>query len=115
MRLPTCKATSALFLSLLLAANGSGPVLADSFFPVGFPFPSAQPQTKTPIKHVVVIFGENISFDHYFGTYPHATNPPGEPTFFADPFTPKVNEWQGFRSVDLIVNDFQAGAEARLE
>jgi phospholipase C len=23
----------------------------------------------TPIKHVVVIFGENISFDHYFGTY----------------------------------------------
>ena len=30
-------------------------------------------------------------------------------------FTPKINEWQGWRSVDLIVNDFQAGAEARLE
>src|SRR2546429_6494873 len=29
--------------------------------------------TKTPIKHVVVIFQENVSFDHYFGTYPHAT------------------------------------------
>ena len=29
----------------------------------------------TPIKHVVVIFGENISFDHYFGTYPNAVNP----------------------------------------
>src|SRR5207247_1779309 len=28
--------------------------------------------TKTPIKHVVVIFQENVSFDHYFGTYPHA-------------------------------------------
>src|SRR5690242_6382602 len=27
--------------------------------------------TTTPIKHVVVIFGENISFDHYFGTYPN--------------------------------------------
>ncbi len=26
------------------------------------------------IKHVVVIFGENISFDHYFGTYPNAAN-----------------------------------------
>ena len=26
--------------------------------------------TSTPIKHVVVIFDENISFDHYFGTYP---------------------------------------------
>lgn len=23
----------------------------------------------TPIKHVVVIFQENVSFDHYFGTY----------------------------------------------
>ena len=28
--------------------------------------------TATPIKHVVVVFGENISFDHYFGTYPNA-------------------------------------------
>jgi phospholipase C len=25
---------------------------------------------KTPIQHLVVIFGENISYDHYFGTYP---------------------------------------------
>ncbi len=27
--------------------------------------------TATPIKHVVVIFQENVSFDHYFATYPH--------------------------------------------
>ncbi|HTU95023.1 MAG TPA: alkaline phosphatase family protein [Solirubrobacteraceae bacterium] len=47
--------------------------------------------TATPIKHVVVIFGENISFDHYFGTYPFATNPPGEPQFHAAPGTPTVN------------------------
>ena len=33
--------------------------------------------TATPIKHLVVIFQENVSFDHYFGTYPNATNPPG--------------------------------------
>jgi len=26
------------------------------------------------IEHVVVIFDENISFDHYFGTYPNAAN-----------------------------------------
>jgi phospholipase C len=39
--------------------------------------------TTTPIKHVIVIFGENESFDHYFGTYPHATNPKGEPFFEA--------------------------------
>jgi phospholipase C len=28
----------------------------------------------TQIKHVVVIFQENVSFDHYFGTYPHTNN-----------------------------------------
>ena len=44
----------------------------------------------TPIKHVVVIFGENISFDHYFGTYPNATNENGTP-FTADRHTPVVN------------------------
>ncbi|HTW22857.1 MAG TPA: alkaline phosphatase family protein [Candidatus Baltobacteraceae bacterium] len=47
--------------------------------------------TKTPIKHVIIIFGENISFDHYFGTYPHATNPTGEPAFHAKGDTPRVN------------------------
>jgi phospholipase C len=47
--------------------------------------------TATPIKHVVVIFGENISFDHYFGAYPHALNPAGEPAFHAKPGTPSVN------------------------
>jgi phospholipase C len=31
--------------------------------------------TATPIKHLVVIFQENISFDHYFATYPYAKNP----------------------------------------
>src|ERR1700744_3080979 len=31
----------------------------------------------TPIKHVVVIFDENESFDHYFGTYPYAANTDG--------------------------------------
>ena len=51
----------------------------------------AAPATATPIKHLVVIFGENISFDHYFGTYPHATNPAGEPQFHAAPGTPSVN------------------------
>jgi phospholipase C len=47
--------------------------------------------TTTPIKHLVVIFNENISFDHYFGTYPVAANPPGEPRFVAKPGTPTVN------------------------
>src|ERR1700740_211995 len=44
----------------------------------------------TPIQHLVVIFQENVSFDHYFATYPHATNPSGEPVFSAKPNTPSV-------------------------
>ena len=51
--------------------------------------------TATPIKHLVVIFQENVSFDHYFATYPHATNPWGEPRFEAAPGTPSVNGLQG--------------------
>jgi phospholipase C len=48
------------------------------------------PPTSTPIKHLVVIFDENISFDHYFGTYPFAANTDGSP-FRAKRSTPKVN------------------------
>jgi len=48
-------------------------------------------KTSTPIKHLVVIFQENVSFDHYFGTYPNALNPVGEPLFQALPTTPLVN------------------------
>ena len=51
--------------------------------------------TATPIKHLVVIFGENISFDHYFGTYPIAANPNGEPRFIPAPDTPNVNGLSG--------------------
>jgi phospholipase C len=47
--------------------------------------------TATPIKHVVVIFQENVSFDHYFGTYPHAANLAGEPAFHAKEDTPRLN------------------------
>ncbi len=47
--------------------------------------------TKTPIKHLVVIFQENISYDHYFGTYPNALNLPGETPFKAKRHTPLNN------------------------
>jgi phospholipase C len=49
------------------------------------------PPASTPVQHVVVLFGENESFDHYFGTYPNAANPPGQPRFDARPDTPPVN------------------------
>jgi phospholipase C len=46
--------------------------------------------TTTPIKHLVVIFQENVSFDHYFGTYPKAANTSGQ-RFHAAGHTPRVN------------------------
>ena len=59
--------------SALALALATGPTLAD---------------TATPIKHLVVIFQENVSFDHYFATYPKAANPQGEPAFAAKADTP---------------------------
>jgi len=57
-------------------------------------------KTTTPIKHLVVIFQENVSFDHYFGTYPVATNTDGR-HFKAKPGTPTVN---GLSSALLTTN-----------
>jgi len=59
--------------------------------------------TATPIKHLVIIFGENQSFDHYFGTYPQANNPPGEPIFTAAAGTPSVNAY--LRTPSLLTNN----------
>ncbi|MEO3867319.1 alkaline phosphatase family protein [Nonomuraea sp. B12E4] len=47
-------------------------------------------RTKTPVKHVVVLFDENVSFDHYFGTYPKAANTDGT-EFKAAKGTPSVD------------------------
>jgi phospholipase C len=49
--------------------------------------------TTTPIKHLVVIYGENVSFDHYFGTYPNAANSDGT-KFTPAKNTPKANTEQ---------------------
>ncbi|MFZ3217540.1 MAG: alkaline phosphatase family protein [Candidatus Acidiferrales bacterium] len=58
-------------------------------------------RTATPIKHLVVIFQENVSFDHYFGTYPNALNLKGESSFSAAPGTPSVN---GLSTALLTIN-----------
>ncbi len=82
----------------ILTGVGAG-LIASAALAVSLTMASAHPnwsmRTTTPIKHVVVIFDENISFDHYFGTYPHALNPPGEPQFHAAPDTPTVNGLTG--------------------
>jgi phospholipase C len=73
--------------------------------------PNAAPQTTTPIKHVVVIYDENISFDHYFGTYPNALNPPHEPAFNAAKGTPSVNGLSG----GLLTNNPNSANPKRLD
>ncbi|WP_233854902.1 phospholipase C [Paraburkholderia sp. HD33-4] len=76
-------------------ASASSPPGTSSPAGVSSPAASVSAQdalaTATPIKHLVVIYGENVSFDHYFGTYPQATNPAGEPQFTAAAGTPTVN------------------------
>ena len=47
--------------------------------------------TSTPIKHLVIIFQENVSFDHYFATYPHTANGANGSKFVGDPHTPSIN------------------------
>ena len=75
-------------VAALAVVTGSAATTADAQ-PLNL-FPAHWIPTSTPIKHVVVIFGENISFDHYFGTYPNAANTDGTP-FTAARNTPKVN------------------------
>ena len=64
--------------------------------------PANAAKTATPIKHIVIIFNENVSFDHYFATYPNATNPSGEPAFKAKAGTPKVNN---LANANLLTNN----------
>jgi len=66
--------------------------------------------TATPIKHLVVIFQENVSFDHYFGTYPVAANSDGQ-KFAAAPGTPSVN---GLSS-NLLTSNPNASNPVRLD
>ena len=61
----------------------------------------AQTKPKDAIRHVVVIYQENVSFDHYFATYPIALNPSGEPAFHALPGTPAVDGISG----DLLAHN----------
>jgi phospholipase C len=92
-RLAVCLAASLLTLSV--ASSAQGPDSAD------YNRGGDHVRTATPIKHVVVIFQENVSFDHYFGTYPYAQNTQGEPAFYPSPFTPRVNGY----TPELLTNN----------
>lgn len=78
-----------------LVAAASGALLCFSTGIAASMPASGDPPTATPIRHLVVIFQENVSFDHYFATYPTAANPSGESPFNAAPGTPTVNGLSG--------------------
>lgn len=62
--------TAGLSVVALAAVSGCGAATA--------PVSAKSAHATTPIKHVVVLFDENVSFDHYFATYPYAANKPNE-------------------------------------
>src|SRR5882762_578074 len=90
-RMMASMTASLLTMTISLGPNVT-PAFASSAKPVTKQAASA---TATPIQHLVVIFQENVSFDHYFGTYPNALNPKGEPKFKAASNTPTVNGLSG--------------------
>jgi phospholipase C len=96
----TCSAPGAVTLTLSVgdgavpAGASCNPALSTTTVQVqcdGHLDQAAQLATATKIKHLVVIFGENISYDHYFGTYPVAQNNAGDTAFTAAPGTPSPN------------------------
>jgi phospholipase C len=79
-KLKTILLSTAALLAVAATAISTGPVIAGkAAAPVAGSADTLT--TKYPIKHLVVVFNENRSFDHYFGTYPNALNVDGEPRF----------------------------------
>ena len=93
------------------------PVLLSGLMTASLPLHAENPHnissaTTTPIRHVVIIFQENVSFDHYFGTYPvAANNNAAEPAFSANEDTPSVN---GLMSAGLLTGNPNSNQPVRL-
>jgi phospholipase C len=95
----------------LLAAALSGAMILSGCSSTPSPYSTSGgsgSSASAAIQHVVVIFGENISFDHYFGTYPNAKNLSGEPQFTALSGTPAVD---GYTQALLTSNPNAANAQ----
>ncbi|SDP22631.1 phospholipase C [Nakamurella panacisegetis] len=75
--------------SVVSSANATTPVTRARTVAAPAPAPANRHGGGSPIKHLVVIFQENVSYDHYFGTYPNATNTSGQ-TFRAAHRTPRA-------------------------
>src|SRR6202140_1969721 len=57
--------------------------------------------THSPIKHTIILYQENISFDHYFGTYGHGSN--GIPAGSALTYSNGTQTWGPFAPTQLSV------------
>ncbi len=55
--------------------------------------------THSPIKHTIILYQENISFDHYFGTYGHGSN--GIPAGSTLTHTDGVQTWGPYAPTQL--------------
>jgi phospholipase C len=92
-KLKTALLSTVALLVVAVAATSIGPVIAgqdnDEIAEKEAAVHPNNLKTKYPVKHLVVIFNENRSFDHYFGTYPNALNPEGEPLFEPAKNTPR--------------------------
>ncbi|MBM4792051.1 alkaline phosphatase family protein [Streptomyces sioyaensis] len=104
-RRATIRSLGALTGAAALAALGAG---GPAWAAAGAPDSS---RTATPIKHVVVLFDENISFDHYFATYPKAANTDGT-KFTASPRTPR--DIDNLRTAGLLKHNPNQYAPKRL-
>ncbi|MEU6318681.1 alkaline phosphatase family protein [Streptomyces sp. NPDC047009] len=105
-RRATMRSLGALLGAAALTALGANaPAWAAA--PNGWPHSS----TATPIKHVVVLFDENVSFDHYFATYPQAANTDGT-KFTASKKTPK--DVDNLRTAGLLTKNPNQYAPKRL-
>jgi phospholipase C len=71
----TLRGLRATALSLAMIQISIGPTLATAQASNDLPSPGTLGNPRSPIKHVIVIIGENRSFDHVFATYrPPALN-----------------------------------------
>src|SRR3954447_23453143 len=86
----------------LLSAGAAVIAAAAGVYAVAQADQAPLPPANTPIEHVIVIFGENQSFDHYFATYPNAANLAGQP-----PFTGSIGNQtvDNLRTANLLGNN----------
>ena len=89
--LSVCISPSTIYAITLFLSNPSSSSQTDGSSSNTISTSTSPATTNTPIKHLVVIVQEDISFDHSFGTYPNAKSLPSEPLFSASPDTPTIN------------------------